>query len=85
MNEIDIDGILTQSFQVKKYKYFVSYLEPHKSVSLVICLFDASNNEVYRMGRLIEGEEYNNWGLHDNYLDKIVEEEVNKVLKKEGS
>jgi len=80
MSEIEIDSIFTQTFQIKKYKYFVSYLEPHKSVSLVIILLDASNNEVYRIVRLIEGEEYNNWGLDDNYLDEIVEEEVKKVL-----
>ena len=80
MSEIEIDGIFTQTFQIKKYKYFVSYLEPHKSVSLVIILLDASNNEIYRIVRLIEGEEYNNWGLDDNYLDEIVEEEVKKVL-----
>jgi hypothetical protein len=80
MSEIEIDGIFTQTFQIKKYKYLVSYLEPHKSVSLVIILLDASNNEVYRIVRLIEGEEYDNWGLDDNYLDEIVEEEVKKVL-----
>ena len=81
MSDFDIDGVYTQSFQIKKYRYMVTNLVLHTSVTMVILLIDADNNEVHRIFKLIEGEEYDAWGTDDSYLDKIAEEEVKALLK----
>lgn len=82
MSEFEIDGVytLTQTFQIKKYRFIITDFVLHTSVTMIIFLMDADNNEVHRIFKQIEGEEYDAWGLDDSYLDKIAEEEVKKVL-----
>lgn len=80
MSDFDIDGVYTQSFQIKKYRYIVTNLVLHTSITMVILLIDADNTEVHRIFKQIEGEEYDAWGTDDSYLDKIAEEEVKKIL-----
>ena len=81
MSEFDIDGVYTQTFQIKKYRFSLTNLVLHTSVTMVILLINADNNEVHRIFKLIEGEEYDAWGLDDSYLDKIAEDEVKGLLK----
>jgi hypothetical protein len=82
MTEIEIDGVFTKTFPVKKYKLFVNNLVLHKSITLIICLINDNSEEVHRIEKKVEGEEYALWGVDDSYLDKIAEAEVNKVLNK---
>lgn len=78
--EFEIDGVFTQSFQIKKYYFVVGNIQLHKSITLHIYLLDADNNSVHTIHKVIEGDEYDKWGFDDSYLDKIAEAEVNKVL-----
>ena len=81
MSDFDIDGVYTQSFQIKKYRYIITNFVLHTSVTMVILFIDVNNIPVYSLDKLIEGEEYDAWGLDDSYLDKIAEEEVKGLLK----
>jgi hypothetical protein len=78
--EIDIDGVFTQTFQVKKYKFYLYNQVLHKSVILDICLMDAQGNMVHNISKLIEGEEYSAWGTDDSYLEGIVDKIVKEFL-----
>ncbi len=65
MSDIEIDGVYTQSFQIKKYRYILTNFILHTSVIMMIFLTDVSNNEVYKIFKQIEGEEYDAWGTDD--------------------
>jgi hypothetical protein len=80
MSEIEIDGVFTQTFQIKKYKFFVCNPQLHKSITLVIGLMDTDNREVHTIQREIEGEEYDAWGLDDSYLERLADKYVKKFL-----
>lgn len=74
--DILINAKLVQTHQLGSYRYFVSSVLPHKSASLVILLLDTSRNEVSRIHKVIEGDEYAGWGADDSYLDEVVDREV---------
>ena len=78
--DILINAKVVQEHTLGAYRYFVSSIFPHKSASLVIILLDTSRNEVQRLYKVIEGEEYAGWGSDDTYLDELVEKEVKKVV-----
>lgn len=78
--DILINAKVVQEHTLGSYRYFVSSVFPHKSASLVIILLDTSRNEVQRLYKVIEGEEYAGWGNDDTYLDELVEKEVKKVV-----
>lgn len=78
--DILINAKVVQEHTLGAYRYFVSSVFPHKSASLVIILLDTSRNEVQRLYKVIEGEEYAGWGNDDTYLDELVEKEVKKVV-----
>lgn len=80
MPEIDIDGVFTQTFPIKKYNYILCNLVLHKSITIVIYLLDADNREVHTIQKLIEGEEYDAWGLDDSYLEGLVDNIVKEFL-----
>jgi hypothetical protein len=78
---VDIDGVFIQTFQIKKYNFYVCDIQLHTSITLVIYLLDNIGNQVHTIHKLIEGEEYDAWGTDDSYLeglaDKIVKEFLN--------
>jgi hypothetical protein len=78
--EIDIDGVFTQTFQVKKYKFILYNQVLHKSVTLNIYLLDADGNIVHTIPKVVEGEEYSAWGADDSYLEGIVDKIVKEFL-----
>lgn len=80
MPEVDIDGTYTQSFQIKKYNFFISNIILHTSVSIIISLMDADNRTLHTIQKQIEGEEYSAWGNDDGYLEKIVDKIVKEFL-----
>ena len=80
MPEIEIDGVFTQTFQVKKYNFSLFNHLLHKSVYLSILLFDANGSTVHSITKLIEGEEYSAWGTDDSYLEEIVDKIVKEFL-----
>lgn len=51
----------------------------HSSVDIVIMLYDDQNVVVKEVTRVLEGEEYSNWGFDDNYIENIVNEELQKL------
>jgi hypothetical protein len=75
-----IDGVYTPIFQVKKYEFFVVEVVLHTSVSIVIVLRDAVDNEIHKIVKKIEGDEYNAWGTDDSYLEDIVDKVVKEFL-----
>ena len=77
---VDIDGVFTQTFQIKKYNFYVCNIQLHTSINLVISLMDADNREVHRIEKLIEGEEYDAWGTDDSYLEDIADKYVKEFL-----
>ena len=77
---VEIDGVYTQSFQIKKYRFFVCNLALHKSVSMVIYLIDIDGREVHSIEKQIEGEEYDAWGTDDTYLEGIADTYVKQFL-----
>jgi len=79
--EIDIDGVFTQTFQVKKYRFVLYNQVLHKSVTLNIYLLDADGNIVHTIPKVVEGEEYSSWGADDSYLESIVDKIVKEFLK----
>jgi len=58
MSIVEIDGVYTQSFQIKKYRYILTNFVLHTSVIMMIYLIDIDNNEVHTIQKQIEGEEY---------------------------
>ena len=42
-------------------------------------LYDDQNFVVKEVTRVLEGEEYSNWGFDDNYIENIVNEELQKL------
>lgn len=80
MPEVEIDADFTQTHRIVKYRYIVSNLELHSSVTLVIILVDELQNEVHRVYKKIEGTEYDAWGTDDSYLDEIADKEVKKIV-----
>jgi hypothetical protein len=81
MPEIEIDGVFTQTFQIKKYKFFVCNPQLHKSITLVIGLMDTDNRTVHTIQREIEGEEYDKWGVDDSYLEGLADKYVKEFLR----
>jgi hypothetical protein len=75
-----IIGDFTQTTKIAAYRFFIGRLELYQSVTLVICLSDESQNEVYRFTKDVVGEEYAAWGLDDSYLEKIAESTVKSLL-----
>ena len=71
MSIVEIDGIYTQSFQIKKYNFFVCNIVLHKSITMIIRLMDIDGREVHSIEKQIEGEEYDAWGMDDTYLEGI--------------
>jgi hypothetical protein len=78
--DIPLSAILTTTHQLGSYRYFISSVQPHKSASLVILLLDTDRNEVSRIHKIIEGDEYAGWGADDSYLDAIVDKEVRRAI-----
>ena len=80
MPVVDIDGVFTQTFPIKKYNFLLCNLELHKSITLIIYLLDADGNQVHTIQKKIEGEEYDAWGLDDSYLEGLVDKIVKEFL-----
>lgn len=80
MSDFPFEAVFVQNHLISSYRYCVSSVFPHKSASLVIILLDKEKCEVHRIYKDLVKEEYENWGADDSYLDKIVEEEVKKVV-----
>ena len=80
MSIVEIDGVYTQSFQIKKYNFFVCNIVLHKSITMIICLMDIDGREVHSIEKQIEGEEYDTWGTDDTYLEGIADTHVKQFL-----
>ncbi len=74
-----INGDFIQTTKITSYRFFIGRLELYKSVTLVICLLDDSQNEIHRFTRDVVGEEYDSWGLDDSYLEGIAESTVKSL------
>ena len=80
MTEFEIDGVFTQTFPIKKYKFFLFNLQLHKSITIVIRFMDIDNTEVHTIQKIIEGEEYDAWGLDDSYLEGLADKYAKEFL-----
>tara|TARA_R110000772_G_scaffold119225_1_gene225203 strand:- start:193 stop:477 length:285 start_codon:yes stop_codon:yes gene_type:complete len=78
-SSFDIDFEFCKIQRIKKYNVFFCNLILHTSITLIITLFDESGRQIHSIQKLIEGEEYEAWGLDDFYLDEIVRAELDKI------
>ena len=76
----EIDGVYTQSFQIKKYNFFVCNIVLHKSITMIIRLMEEDGREVHSIEKQIEGEENDAWGTDDTYLEGIADTYVKQFL-----
>jgi uncharacterized HAD superfamily protein len=77
---VDIDGVFTQTFQIKKYNFYVCNIQLHTSITLVISLQDADDRDIHTIHKIIEGEEYDAWGTDDSYLEGLADKYVKEFL-----
>jgi hypothetical protein len=80
MPVVDISADFTQTKRIFKYRYSIVTLELYVSAILSISLLDESDQELYRMQKLIIGEEYDAWGADDSYIGVIADIEVRKIV-----
>ena len=80
--DIAVDFDFIQTTRIVKYQFFTGELILHKSIIMYIILFDKDNNQVTRLERKVEGDEYDAWGVDDSYLEIIAQTEVEKLFKK---
>jgi len=79
---MDIDGVFTQTFHIKKYSYNLVNHYLHKSITVTIYLLDMNGNAVHTISKVIEGEEYSAWGTDDRYLEGIIDKVAKEYLNK---
>lgn len=73
---------IVNTHTVTKYNLEFRNLILHKEVTLFIHLFNDSNF-VHSIQYKIEGEEYNQWGDDDSYIETIVQREIQKLSKRD--
>ena len=57
------------------YSFSVCEFIPNVSITLVISVFE-NTNLLKQIVYTIQGTEYENWGLNDNYLINLIEEKI---------
>jgi len=58
--------------QINKYKYQLTDLIPHVSISYQIWCYNSNDVFIKALNGVIEGDEYSNWGEDDNYIENII-------------
>ena len=76
--EFDAPKKKTHVLEYSYYHYYFSDLVLDESVSFVIVFFDAEGNALKTEIVKIEGEDYNQWGLDDNYIKKWIADWIEK-------
>ena len=71
---------VTRTYNVTHYEFRITNIELGSSVSLVINFFDSSGNFQKEASLNLYGDDYNNWGLDDNYIFEKIEERINELL-----
>ena len=69
----------TKTITAMKYDWVLTNVILHTSIELVIFLYDDTGEIVRQIHRLIDGEEYANWGVDDGYMESIISTEINKL------
>ena len=76
--EFDAPKKKTHVVEYSYYHYYFSELVLDESVSFVIVFFDAEGNALKTEIVKIEGEDYNQWGIDDNYIKKWIADYITK-------
>lgn len=61
---------------ITKFRYELSDLKPHVSVTYTVWCFSESGELVKLLGGLIDGDEYANWSRDDTYMDSLIKQKV---------
>ena len=69
----------TKTITATKYDWVLTSLILHTSIELVIFLYNDVGEVIHQIHRLIDGEEYANWGVDDDYMESIISTEINKL------
>jgi len=69
----------TKTVTATKYDWVLTSLILHTSIELVIFLYDDLGEVLHQIHRLIDGEEYTNWGVDDSYIEAIIQAELAKL------
>ena len=69
----------TRTITATKYDWVLTSLILHTSIELVIFMYDESGEVIHQIHRLIDGEEYANWGVDDSYIENIIRTEISKL------
>ena len=69
----------TRTITATKYDWVLTSLILHTSIELVIFMYDESGEVIHQIHRLINGEEYANWGVDDSYIENIIRTEITKL------
>ena len=69
----------TRTITATKYDWVLTSLILHTSIELVIFMYDESGEVIHQIHRLIDGEEYANWGVDDSYIENIIRIEITKL------
>jgi len=79
MNHLEVPIEYRKVFSISKYKSELCRLILHQEITLIIDLFNDEDNHIHQIVRKIEGDEYQNWGSDDSYIDTIIQNKINKM------
>ena len=84
MNTLESPIVQTLQKTFTHYSIAFENLMLHKGVTLVINLFNEESH-THSIHYKIEGDEYNQWGDDDTYIESIIQRELQKLHNENAS
>lgn len=79
-NRVEFSEPIESQIKVKAYNYQLNNVILNQSVSYIIYIYDDLGNDIFFIAGIIEGEEYQNWGNDDAYMESLLEQKVRDYL-----